>query len=104
MDFTKYQVQAMGFRKDTADNVYALLGLCEEAGEVAGKVAKWRRDGTDGEQLRLDVAKELGDVLWMVSAIATDFNLYLDDIAQMNLAKLQGRKDRNVISGKGDER
>ena len=81
MNITDYQNSAMSFRKASADNVYAVLGLCEEAGEVAGKVAKWRRDGTSSALLRDDVAKELGDVLWMVAAIATDFSIDLADIA-----------------------
>ena len=103
-DFHTYQTTAMTFRKEEADNVYALLGLCEEAGEVAGKVGKWRRDGTDVNKLREDVCKELGDVMWMMAAIATDFNLSLQTIADMNIEKLSSRKARNVISGQGDER
>jgi NTP pyrophosphatase (non-canonical NTP hydrolase) len=102
--FDHYQTQAMVFRKPTADNAYAVMGLCEEAGEVAGKFAKWRRDGTDPSVLKNDVVKELGDVLWMVAAIATDLNVNMGDVATANLNKLSQRLAKGTISGAGDER
>ena len=104
LGWNDYQSQASLYRKASADNVYAVLGLCEEAGEVAGKFAKWRRDGTDVERLREDVMKELGDVLWMVAAIATDMSLPMEDVAQANLNKLAARLAKGTISGSGDSR
>ena len=104
MHFKGYQDAAMSYRKDTADNVYALLMLGEEVGEVLGKVAKWRRDKTPLDVLKDDIKKELGDVLWGVAAVAADFDLHLDDVAQANLDKLASRKQRGVIGGAGDAR
>lgn len=104
MNFKEYQDQAAYFRKPTADYIYAVLGLCEEAGEVAGKYAKWRRDETDSVKFRWDVAKEIGDVLWMCAAISKDINIPLEDIASMNIEKLSSRLNRNVIEGSGDDR
>ena len=51
-----------------------------------------------------DAAKELGDILWYVSALASDIGLKLDDVAIDNIAKLKDRKKRNKISGNGNYR
>jgi len=99
-----YQKQAMSFRTATADEAYALLNLAAEAGEVLGKVAKHIRDGGDEEALRQNIKKELGDVMWMVAAVAADFDLTLSEVCEHNIEKLNSRKERNVITGSGDNR
>lgn len=99
-----YQIQAMSFRTATADEAYALLNLAAEAGEVLGKVAKHIRDGGDEEALRQNIKKELGDVMWMVAAVAADFDLTLSEVCEHNIEKLNSRKERNVITGSGDNR
>ena len=99
-----YQIQAMSFRTATADEAYALLNLAAEAGEVLGKVAKHIRDGGDEEALRQNIKKELGDVMWMVAAVAADFDLTLSEVCAHNIEKLNSRKERNVITGSGDNR
>lgn len=103
-DLNKYQTEAMTFRTPTADEAYALLNLGAEAGEVLGKVAKCIRDDGDEEVLRQDIKKELGDVMWMVAAVAADFRLTLSEICEHNIEKLNSRKERNVITGSGDNR
>ena len=100
----EYQKMAMEFRTPKADEAYALLNLAAEVGEVLGKVAKHIRDGGDDEVLRQNIKKELGDVMWMVAAVGSDFELTLSEICTHNLAKLHSRKDRDVISGSGDNR
>ena len=104
MDINTYQTLAMTYRLPTADGLYALLNLAAEAGEVAGLAAKRRRDGGDIEQYNNALAKELGDVLWMVAAVAADNRLSLSGICQDNLAKLESRKQRDKIQGSGDNR
>ncbi len=81
--------------------MYNTMGMLGEAGEFAEKVKKNARDGKwdAGE-----AAKELGDVLWYVSQIASDIGYTLEDIAQINLAKLADRRARGVIQGNGDNR
>jgi NTP pyrophosphatase (non-canonical NTP hydrolase) len=89
------------------DNLlYPTLGLCGEAGEVAEKIKKMVRDDGGGlaDERRAALSKELGDVLWYVAQIATEADLDLDTIADENLAKLLSRRDRNVLSGSGDDR
>jgi NTP pyrophosphatase (non-canonical NTP hydrolase) len=81
---------------------YTALALNEEAGEYAGKVAKWVRKG--GELDMEACAYELGDVLWQVSQAANEIGYSLNEIAHMNLAKLADRQQRGVLVGVGDAR
>lgn len=105
MEINDYQNSAMTYRMKTANATYALLNLAGEAGEVLSLAAKFIRDGhMFPEQFKEALCKELGDVMWMVAAIANDNNLKLSDVCQMNLDKLEDRKQRNVITGSGDNR
>lgn len=80
---------------------YLALGLGGEAGEVLEKTKKLIRDGAMN---RMDVAKELGDVLWYLTRYANAIGYTLEQIAEMNINKLTSRKERNVLSGSGDNR
>jgi NTP pyrophosphatase (non-canonical NTP hydrolase) len=91
--------------------VYPALKLAGEAGEVAEKVGKLMRDKgysvTNPHILhvdRLDLAKELGDVLWYISALAFELGYTLEEVAMMNIGKLADRKDRGTLKGSGDNR
>lgn len=91
--------------------VYTALGLGNEAGEVQGVVKKYiRGDFENQERLHpfavaaKGVAKELGDVLWYVSAVSDAWGLDLEDVARGNLEKLRGRQERGTIGGNGDDR
>lgn len=164
MTFEEYQKQAVSFRTESANNEeYLTLGLIEEVGEAAGKLAKRRRDGVFDEKAFI---KELGDILWFVAnladyyddadihdtlkcwftptkveykqdyndmrylanfavqvaaddsddaelyeatigwlyATAKSFGYELEQVAEINLAKLRDRQARGVINGNGDER
>jgi NTP pyrophosphatase (non-canonical NTP hydrolase) len=80
---------------------YCALGLASEAGEFAGKVKKWIRDGV----LDTEAAKaELGDILWYVARCAEELEFYLSDVAKDNVDKLKDRMERNKIQGNGDYR
>lgn len=103
MTFDEYQEKAKAFAIYD-DATYPILGLVSEAGEVAGKVKKYIRDGGAYEDLYDDLAKEIGDVLWYVSAIASDIGMNLSDIAQININKLADRALRGKIQGSGDNR
>ena len=90
--------------------LYPVLKLAGEAGEVSEKLGKLMRD--DGWQpgrplpdgAREALVKELGDVLWYVVAAAADMDVDLDDVARVNLEKLEDRASRGVLHGSGDER
>ena len=80
--------------------------LKEKAGEVAGKFAKIVRDQNGEMNIEniIAIKKELGDVCWMVSEIATLLDLKMSDVLYTNIEKLQSRVDRGVIHGSGDNR
>ncbi|MEA2112665.1 MAG: nucleoside triphosphate pyrophosphohydrolase family protein [Patescibacteria group bacterium] len=109
MNFNFYQKESRktAIYPDRDNNfVYPTLGLVGEAGEVAEKIKKIIRDNkgiitTEEKNL---LGKELGDVLWYLSQIASEIDLGLDDIAQTNIKKLKSRLERNKIGGSGDDR
>ena len=86
--------------------IYPVLGLCGESGEIAEKIKKVIRDegGVASDLKKEEIKKELGDVLWYISQIATELGLSLDAVAKANIEKLQSRLERNKISGSGDNR
>jgi NTP pyrophosphatase (non-canonical NTP hydrolase) len=109
LTFEKYQEGA----KETAiyPNVgnnpyYPTLGLTGEAGEISNKVKKIMRDsdGKISDEHRDDIKKELGDVLWYVAMVASEFNLNMGEIAQKNYDKLKKRQENNALKGSGDNR
>jgi NTP pyrophosphatase (non-canonical NTP hydrolase) len=109
MDLHTYQARTAltaRYPNAGANPIYPTLGLCGEAGEVADKVKKVLRDhgGSFSEEVRADLALELGDVLWYVARLASELDLDLQAVAEGNLAKLASRAERNVIRGSGDRR
>jgi NTP pyrophosphatase (non-canonical NTP hydrolase) len=82
--------------------IYPALGLAGEAGEVAEKVKKWLRGDKDLDREAL--LKELGDIQWYITSMATDLGYGLEDVLVANIAKLRSRKERDVVKGDGDER
>jgi len=86
--------------------VYPTLGLAGEAGEVANKVKKVLRDngGVFTDEVKKELAKELGDAIWYCAALARDLGHTLEEICEMNLEKLASRQARGVIGGSGDNR
>ena len=117
MNFNEYQNQAIwtdvahnATTKSSRYNGYMekALGLAGETGEVLEIIKKMIRDKggvfeiapEDREKLK----KELGDVLWYLSALAFYNDIRLEDIAKTNLEKLASRQKRDKIHGSGDDR
>lgn len=97
-----YQELAWKTALETAKNpAYMVSNLTSEAGEVAGKYAKWIRDGVLDEE---GMQKEVGDVLWQIAGLSTVMGWSLADLASKNLQKLAQRKINNTLTGSGDER
>lgn len=105
MEFNIYQSNIRRFRLPSADNSYAIMGLAAEVGELMGHYAKAIRDGVeDWEDFHGHVIKELGDILWFISALADDLGIGLSDVALLNIRKLESRMKRGTIQGSGDDR
>jgi NTP pyrophosphatase (non-canonical NTP hydrolase) len=118
MTFNEYQAAARSMAQypEKDDNIaYPSLKLCGEAGEVAEKVGKLMRNHglapyDVAKFVRADPAvleaikKELGDVLWYVSDLASVLGVPLEDVATSNIAKLTDRQQRGVIKSSGDDR
>jgi len=113
--FDEYCQQAMDCAIYPGSFVYPVLGLNGEAGEVAEKLKKFFRDSEYEmdlddpivemtPELRMELAMELGDCLWYITAAATDLGYELSEIAAINLDKLQDRKKRQMLKGSGDYR
>ena len=109
MDFNTYQKKSRltaQYPDLDSNYIYPTLGLVGEAGEVAEKIKKVIRDknGIFDKDSKLALKKELGDVLWYLSNLCTEFDFKFEDVAFDNLEKLQLRANRGTISGSGDDR
>ena len=106
MNFYEYQIGSLktAVYPKTYAVSYPALGLAEEAGEVAGKIAKMMRDEIPMQDQKQAIAAEMGDVLWMLAALAHDCGLSLQTIAEMNIEKLKKRQQNNTLHGEGDNR
>lgn len=110
MDFDEYQTIAYSTaiypKADGLPLAYPALGLVGEAGEVAEKVKKLARDhkGILSYEYRDEIIRELGDVLWYISAIANDMGVPLSTVVEANIRKLADRRRRSTLQGEGDAR
>tara|TARA_R100000278_G_scaffold113532_1_gene91710 strand:- start:8 stop:370 length:363 start_codon:yes stop_codon:yes gene_type:complete len=98
----QYQIEAKKTAIFPANKAleYLSLGLVGEAGEVANKVKKMIRD----KKVNVDVASEIGDVLWYCAMLADYFDVNLGKVMEDNIYKLNDRKKRGVLGGSGDTR
>lgn len=80
---------------------YLAMGVASEAGEIAGKVKKLLRDGSYDS---VAIMHEVGDVLWYCARLSDALGFELEDVMQVNYAKLTRRKDNGTIKGSGDTR
>lgn len=104
MTFKEYQnfVENMKVYPSEHKIVYPALGLAGESGEYCEKIKKMLRgDSILDKELCI---KELGDILFYISASASDLGYSIEDVATTNVLKLTSRKERGVIKGNGDIR
>lgn len=109
MTFKEYQTksrQTAQYQVVGYNFIYPALGLAGESGEVLEKIKKLVRNknGQHDEADREAISAELGDVLWYIAQLATEFDLNLDQVAEKNITKLFSRLERGVIKGAGDQR
>lgn len=110
-------------QKSALGLAYVALKLNGEAGEFAEHVGKAMRDdrlmdaqliNSDGSggtamgklthERKILIIKEIGDVLWYLSAACNELGISLSDAALINLEKLHDRSNRNALRGSGDNR
>lgn len=109
-----YQQDAKSTCMASCDNItYLTMGMFAEAGEVADKIAKWVRkrearvsdsllvfntsDVEVANEKQRELMKEVGDVLWFVACLADHLGFTLQEVAEMNIEKLQERKANGTI-------
>ena len=109
MTFEEYQTQAdsTAMYPNMGDNfIYPTLGLAGETGEVVEKVKKIIRDDGSAvsEEKKEEIKKELGDVLWYIARLSAELGFTINEVAELNIKKLNSRKERGVLHGNGDNR
>ena len=106
MNFQKYNEVSSKTIQADFPLFYLVLGLNEESGEVSGALKKSIRDngGILDEQRKNCMLKECGDVLWYLNQVCNKLGSSLEDVAKMNIKKLQNRKKRGTLGGSGNNR
>ena len=116
MELKEYQKKAMTTCMESSHNfTYMFDNLVSEVGEFASKVAKMKRKGEAkiiDDQLAIkgnvmaarvnELEKEAGDILWQTAGLCDVMGWNLENVARMNLDKLQQRKKNGTIDGSGD--
>ena len=93
MDIKEYQEKAKRTvntrlsRKEQLSNL--CMGLCGESGEVVDYIKKCMYH--NHKLYKQDIIKELGDVMWYLTNIATFFNIPMTYILDENIKKLEER-------------
>ncbi len=90
--FREYQDLALRTMSDEAKEnplLNAVLGLSGETGEVADLIKKSMFQGHEMDKENLK--EELGDVLWYLAEACKGLDTTLDEIALMNIHKLEKR-------------
>lgn len=78
------------------------LAICEEAGEVAGKLKKLSRG--DGNITVKMIAQELGDTLYYITKLGNKIGYTLESLLLLNATKLTERHAKGTLKGSGDNR
>lgn len=106
-DYSEFTDSTMIHSSDPVlDDIYPIIKLPGEVGELCEKVGKVMRD-QGGEYMPEDIRlikKELGDILWYVDKVAKIFGSDLEEVAQMNIDKIKKRFETGTERGSGDER
>lgn len=82
------------------------LGAAGEGGELADK---WKKvlhyqDGLLTPEDLHQMFKEVGDQVWYLANLCTEFDISFSEVIEMNVHKLRSRQARKKIVGQGDDR
>lgn len=83
---------------------YCILGINDEAGEVAGALKKYMRGDYGEEEMVRRVRKEAGDVLWYVARLFDELKLDMDSEAWQLITHLLRRQEEGKLRGDGSDR
>lgn len=93
MNLNEYQTAALRTAPSNVspehDLWHGILGLVTEAGELADALKKAHAYGKPLDEVNL--REELGDVLWYLPLVCRALGTTLDEVAQLNIAKLRKR-------------
>lgn len=72
---------------------HAMVGMMGELGEISQLLERWVYYGEtiDPDELKAEVGKELGDVLWYVALACNALGLDMSQVMEANEAKLKAR-------------
>lgn len=109
-DFDMYQMLAEKSNVTPPENRLSeiMFGLAEEMGEFFSfhkRMVRGDYDTPEKQQEALYLAsKELGDIMWYMSAWCTIHGLQFGEVPFQNLDKLSKRMQKNLVKGSGDTR
>lgn len=84
--------------------MYCILGINDEAGEVAGALKKYMRGDYGEAEMARRVARETLDVLWYVARLLDELKLDMDSEAWNLISHLLRRQEEGKIRGDGSDR
>jgi NTP pyrophosphatase (non-canonical NTP hydrolase) len=88
-DFQEISKRTMPNKDIKKDSANYAMGLAGEAGEVTDLLKKWVFHGHALD--RMELKKELGDVLHYLSGLCTLHHFTLEEVATANIEKLMKR-------------
>ncbi len=93
MDLKEYSALALRTANDLGsfdkNLTHAVLGMVDEAGEIAGAFKKYFAYGKDLDLTNLK--EELGDLAWFMNLAIDTLNLTWEDVLETNIRKLEAR-------------
>lgn len=93
MKITEYQNQSKKFiNKDLSSKeriINMSLGICGEGGEIADIIKKHYFHNHELDVM--DLVKEIGDVMWYLTNLASELGIDFKDVLQINYDKLSKR-------------
>jgi NTP pyrophosphatase (non-canonical NTP hydrolase) len=84
--YQKVVTKIKNYPVDSSD-LYLLGKLTEESGEIAKEIVRQ----IDGKKQEKDLTSELGDLLWVITAIAEDNGIPMSQVVEVNIEKLRKR-------------
>jgi NTP pyrophosphatase (non-canonical NTP hydrolase) len=93
MNFLEYQGEVIRTGNFNGTDAEVVSNMCMGiSGEVGETVNYIKKSVYQGHELSRDkIKEELGDTLWYLIALASYYNISLDDIVEYNVKKLRKR-------------